>query len=137
MATFALATFVVRLAMPVLVRRLRSWQVIFMAMGIAGSCYALFPFVASVPLLMALSFVLGLGLGCAQPVIMSLLYESSPPGRQGEAVGVRTTMLNASHTFIPLASGALSAAVGSMSPAFWLLAICLLSGAWFVRRRAD
>jgi hypothetical protein len=66
---------------------------------------------------------------------MSLLYEASPPGRQGEAVGVRTTMLNASHTAIPLASGAVSSAVG-MSPAFWLLALCLLSGAWFVRRRA-
>ena len=50
-------------------------------------------------------------------------------------MGVRTTMLNASHTVIPLASGAVSAAVG-MTPAFWLLALCLLSGAWFVRRRA-
>lgn len=135
MASFALATFVVRLAMPVLVRRLRSWQVLFAALAIAGSCYVLFPVVSSVPLLMALSFALGLGLGCAQPIIMSLLYEASPPGRQGEAVGVRTTMMNASHTAIPLASGAVSAAVG-MSPAFWLLALCLLSGAWFVRRRA-
>jgi MFS family permease len=87
-----------------------------------------------VPLLMANSFALGLGLGCAQPVIMSLLYEASPPGRQGEAVGVRTTMINASSTFIPLASGALSAAAG-MTPAFWLLAACLLAGAWFARRR--
>jgi len=136
LATFALATFVVRLGMPALVRRLRSEQVIFTALGIAGSCYVLFPFVESFPLLMALSFVLGVGLGCAQPIIMSLLYESSPPGRQGEAVGVRTTMLNASHTVIPLASGAISAAAG-MSPAFWLLAFFLLSGAWFVRRRAD
>jgi MFS family permease len=135
MATFALATFVVRLGMPVLIRRLRSWRVIFTALAIAGSCYVLFPFVTSMPLLIALSFALGLGLGCAQPVIMSLLYEASPPGRQGEAVGVRTTMLNASQTAIPLASGAVSAAVG-MSPAFWLLALCLLSGAWFVRRRA-
>lgn len=133
MGTFALATFVVRLGMPVLVRSLRPWQVIMTAMGIAGSCYVLFPFVESVLLLMALSFVLGLGLGCAQPIIMSMLYESSPPGRQSEAVGVRTSMLNASHTFIPLASGAISAAAG-MLPAFWLIALCLLSGAWFVRR---
>jgi hypothetical protein len=66
---------------------------------------------------------------------MSLLYEASPPGRQGEAVGVRTTMINASSTFIPLASGALSVLAGSMSPAFWLLAACLLAGAWFARRR--
>jgi predicted MFS family arabinose efflux permease len=134
MATFAIATFVVRLVMPVLVRRLRPWQVIVTAMGVAGSSYLLFPFVASVPLLMALSFVLGLGLGCAQPVIMSLLYEASPPGRQGEAVGVRTTMLNASHTVIPLTSGALSAAVG-MFPAFWLLALFLLGGAFFAVRK--
>ncbi len=136
MATFALATFVVRLAMPVLVRRLRASQVIVAALGIAGSSYVLFPFVASVPLLMALSFVLGLGLGCAQPVIMSLLYEASPRGRQGEAVGVRTSMLNASHTFIPLASGAISAAAG-MSPAFWLLAACLLGGACLVARKVE
>jgi MFS family permease len=136
MATFALATFVVRLVMPMLVRRLRPWQVIVTAMSVAGSSYLLFPFVSSVPLLMALSFILGLGLGCAQPVIMSLLYEASPAGRQGEAVGVRTTMLNASHTVIPLSSGALSAVAG-MLPAFWILAFCLLCGAWFARRRVS
>src|SRR2546429_209910 len=135
MASFALATFVVRLAMPVLIRRVRQWRVLVASMAIAGVSYVLFPFVTSVPLLMADSFALGLGLGCAQPVIMSLLYEASPPGRQGEAVGVRTTMINASSTFIPLASGALSVAAGSLAPAFLLLAACLLGGAWFARRR--
>jgi MFS family permease len=135
MASFAVATFVVRLAMPVLIRRVRQWRVLVASMGIAGASYLTFPLVSSAPLLMANSFVLGLGLGCAQPVIMSLLYETSPPGRQGEAVGVRTTMINASSTFIPLASGALSGLAGSMAPAFWLLAACLLAGAWFARRR--
>ncbi|HYL71389.1 MAG TPA: MFS transporter, partial [Candidatus Dormibacteraeota bacterium] len=66
MASFALATFVVRLAMPVLIRRVRQWQVLVASMAIAGAAYLLFPFVASVPLLMANSFALGLGLGCAQ-----------------------------------------------------------------------
>jgi MFS family permease len=84
---------------------------------------------------MAISFVLGLGLGCAQPVIMSLLYEAAPEGRQGEAVGIRTTMINASQTLIPLSSGALSLAVG-MAPVFWLLATGLLGAAWFARRQA-
>ncbi len=135
MATFAIATFVVRLLMPILVRRLRPWQVIITALGVAGASYLLFPLAESVPALMALSFLLGLGLGCAQPVIMSMLYEASPPGRQGEAVGVRTTMLNASHTVIPLASGALSVLIG-MAPVFWLLSGCLLGGAWFARRHA-
>jgi MFS family permease len=135
MATFAIATFVVRLAMPVLVKRLKEWQVIVAALSIAGGSYLLFPLATGVTSLIALSFLLGLGLGCAQPVIMSMLYSASPPGRQSEAVGVRTSMLNASHTFIPLASGALSVVLGSMAPVFWLLAGCLLASAWFARRR--
>ena len=134
MSTFAVATFVIRLFMTVLVKRVRQWVLISSAMTLAGCAYLLFPFVASVPLLMALSFVLGLGLGCSQPVIMALLYECSPPGRQGEAVGIRTTMLNGSHTFIPLISGALSAAAG-MTPVFALIAALLLGGAWYARLR--
>jgi predicted MFS family arabinose efflux permease len=134
MSTFALATFAVRLVMPLVVKRLRQWVVMCSALAIAGSAYLAFPLVSSVPLLMALSFILGLGLGCAQPIIMSLLYEASPPGRQGEAVGLRTSLLNGSHTLIPLASGALSAAAG-MAPVFWLLAALLLGGAWFARQR--
>jgi MFS family permease len=134
MATFAAATFVVRLAMPVLIRRIRQWAVIAAALALSGGAYLLFPLVKSVPALMALSFLLGIGLGCAQPVIMSLLYEASPAGRQGEAVGVRTLMLNASHTFIPPVSGALSAAFG-MAPVFVLLSAGLLAGAWYSRRQ--
>ncbi len=134
MSTFAVATFSVRLAMPLLVQRIRQWVVITSAMGVAGTAYLMFPFVQTVPLLMALSFLLGIGLGCAQPIIMSLLYEASPRGRQGEAVGLRTSLLNGSHTLIPLASGALSVAFG-MAPVFWLLAAFLLGGAWFARLR--
>jgi MFS family permease len=103
-------------------------------MTVAGVAYVLFPFVESVSLLMALSFLLGLGLGASQPVIMALLYEASPPGRQGEAVGIRTTMLNMSQTFIPLASGAISAALG-MIPVFTLISLMLLGGAWFAKTR--
>ncbi|HSA89687.1 MAG TPA: MFS transporter [Burkholderiales bacterium] len=134
LSTFALATLTVRIAMPVLIKKLRQWVIIFAALGISGTCYLLFPFAQAVPLLMLLSFVLGLGLGAAQPVIMSLLYAASPPGRQGEAVGVRTSLLNGSHTLIPLASGAASSAVG-MAPVFWVLAAFLLGGAWFARRQ--
>jgi MFS family permease len=134
MSTFALATFVVRAALTVLVRRVHHWTLISSAMAVAALAYVMFPFVHSVPLLMALSFVLGLGLGASQPVIMALLYESSPPGRQGEAVGIRTTMMNGSQTFIPLASGAISAALG-MAPVFALIAALLFGGAWFARRR--
>lgn len=134
LSTFAVATFAVRLTMPLLIKKLKQWVVIGTALGVSGACYLLFPLAATVPPLLALSFVLGLGLGSAQPTIMSLLYEASPRGRQGEVVGLRTSLLNGSHTLIPLASGAASVAVG-MAPVFWLLAACLLGGAWFARRQ--
>ena len=136
MSCFAVATFVVRAVLTQLVRHVHQWLLIAAAMSVAGTAYFLFPLVQSVPLLMALSFILGLGLGASQPVIMALLYEASPPGRQGEAVGIRTTMLNCSQTFIPLASGAILSAFGGMTPVFTLIAALLLGGAWFARRRA-
>jgi MFS family permease len=134
LSTFAVATLAVRTVMPLLVGRVGQWTVITSALAVSGASYVAFPFFSQVPFLLALSFLLGLGLGAAQPMIMSLLYEASPPGRQGEAVGLRTMMLNGSHTFIPLVSGALSAAVGT-GPVFWLIAAGLGCGAWFARRQ--
>jgi predicted MFS family arabinose efflux permease len=134
MGTFAIATFAVRLVMPLLVRRVKPWHTITAALLIAAGTYSLFPFFSSVPLLMALSFVLGIGLGCSQPMVMALLYNTSPPGRQGEAVGVRTTVLNASHTVLPLVFGALGAALG-MGPVFWSMAGLLAAGGYFINRR--
>ncbi len=134
MGAFGAATFVVRLAMPALSRRLKEWQVITTAFLISGTAYLLFPFVTSVALLMAIAFLLGLGLGCSQPMVMSLLYGASPPGRQGEVVGVRTTVLNISSTGLPLIFGAVGAALG-MGPVFWGIAACLLAGGYASGRK--
>ena len=134
MGSFAIAIFAVRLLLPLLIRRVLPWQVISAALLISAAVYCVFPLFTSVPLLVALSCILGLGLGCSQPMVMALLYNTSPPGRQGEAVGVRTTVMNASSTTLPLASGALGAAVG-MGPVFWSMAALLGAGAYIVNRR--
>jgi predicted MFS family arabinose efflux permease len=134
MSSFALATFVVRLAMPAVSRRLSEWTVVCAALVIAGGTYSLFPLVSQVPFLIALSFLLGIGLGCAQPMIMALLYTSSPPGRQGEVVGVRTTMINASHTFLPLLFGAVGATLG-IGTVFLSMSGLLLCGGWLAAKR--
>lgn len=134
MSSFALATFLVRLVMPSVARRLTEWSVICAALLVAGMAYALFPLAKGAPLLMAASFLLGLGLGCAQPMIMAALYAASPPGRQGEVVGVRTTMINASSTVMPLGFGAVGAALG-MGPVLWTMAAALLAGSWLANRR--
>ncbi len=134
MGAFGAATFVVRLAMPTLSRRLKEWQVITAAFVVSGTAYVLFPFVTSAALMMAIAFLLGLGLGCSQPMVMSLLYEASPAGRQGEVVGVRTTVLNISSTALPLVFGAVGSALG-MGPVFWGIAACLMTGGYAAGRK--
>lgn len=138
LGSFAAATFFIRLALPWISRRVREWPLITATFGVACVAYAIFPLVRTVPLLAAIAFLLGLGLGATQPSIMALVYATAPEGRAGEAVGVRTVVLNASHTVLPLLFGALGTALG-MLPVFWSMAAALAGGAWFadrVRRKA-
>jgi len=66
---------------------------------------------------------------------MSLVHAVAPPGRSGEALGVRSTVMNASQVFLPLLFGGLGAAAG-MVPAFWTLALILGGGTVFARGHA-
>lgn len=133
LGAFGAAIFVVRLALPLIVRRIDEWSLLTGAMVATGALLAIFPLVRDPWLLTLLAFVLGVGLGGTQPMIMALLYDRAPPGRGGEAVGVRTLLLNFSQASIPLFSGALGAAFG-MAPAFWAMALALGAGAWHARR---
>jgi predicted MFS family arabinose efflux permease len=138
LGAFAFATLLVRLALPWLSRHLRDWLMITLTMAIACVAYSLFPLVSTVPLLASIAFLLGLGLGATQPSIMSLLYATAPRGRAAEAVGVRSVVLNASHTVLPLAFGGVGAALG-MTPVFWTMAGALAAGGVLAdrRRRAE
>jgi MFS family permease len=102
---------------------------------VAATSYFLIPLAANALILMALLFLLGLGLGAPQPVVLSLLHESAPPGRGGEAVGVRILLINMSQTVMPLVFGALGTAL-AIIPVFWLTALCLTAGGWLAHKRA-
>jgi MFS family permease len=133
LASFAAATFVVRFSMRWIVLRLTEHQVLTIAMFVAATVYMLFPFSHSAPTLMALSFSLGLGLGMSQPMVMALLHSHAPPGRMGEAAGVRMTLVQTMSVAVPLAFGALGATVG-LTPVFWSVGVCLATGGWFSKR---
>ena len=133
LAAFAAATFAVRVLMPWIARRLSEFQVLTSALFLAGAAYGLFPFVSSMGPLMALSFALGLALGSAQPMVMSLLHSIAPAGRMGEAAGVRMSIINASTFAVPLLFGAASTSLG-LAPVFWSVGAALASGGWFARR---
>jgi predicted MFS family arabinose efflux permease len=134
LGSFALATFVVRLALPWVAGRLGEWRLITATLFIACAAYAMFPLVRTVPFISAIAFLLGLGLGASQPSLVSLIQQSTPEGRLGEALGVRTTVLNVSHTMLPLFFGAIGTALG-MGPVFWSMAVCLGAGGWFASRQ--
>ena len=132
LASFAAATFAVRLMMPRIARRFSELQVLTAALFIAAATYALFPFVGSAGALMALSFTLGLALGSAQPMVMSLLHSIAPAGRMGEAAGVRMSIINASTFAVPLLFGAVGSTLG-LAPVFWSVGAALAGGGWFAR----
>ena len=143
LATFAAATFVVRLAMPAIARMSAAGprqgafvpprgvarsdaagehgseqRVLVAALFVAGAVYLAYPFARIVPALLALSFSLGLALGTGQPMVMALLHTHAPPGRLGEAAGVRMSLVNSMAVAVPLVFGALGASIG-LAPVFW------------------
>ena len=99
-----------------------------------AATYLLYPFAASAIQLTLLSFALGLALGAGQPVIMALMHHVTPKGRAGEALGLRTTLMNTSQVALPLMFGAVSASLG-MTTVFWSVAISLGAGGYLTRRR--
>ena len=62
--------------------------------------------------LAAVAFLLGLGVGCGQPMSMSLIYALAPAGRAAECAGLRVTVNNFMHLLIPLLFGSLGTAFG-------------------------
>jgi hypothetical protein len=121
LGSFAVATFTIRLAMPWLSRHFSEWQVLTYTLFSATGAFVLFPFFSSLVPLMLVAFLLGLGLGAAQPNVMSLLHSRSPEGRVGEALGLRTTIMNSSHVVLPLVFGAFGSVLGA-GAMFWAMA---------------
>jgi predicted acyltransferase len=100
----------------------------------AAAAFFLFPLLERASFLMAVAFLLGLGLGMSQPMVMSLLHNTAPAGRVGEAIGVRMSLVNMSQIAMPLLFGALGTALG-MVPVFWATALLLSLGGLYARRR--
>ncbi len=128
LGAFASATFVVRVAMPWLAQHFAHWHILCATLVTAAVAFALFPLCHALSTLAAVAFVLGLGLGAAQPNVMSLLHERAPHGRVAEALGLRTTIMNSSHVALPLLYGASTGVLG-VNMLFWATAVLLGLGA--------
>ena len=128
LGAFAAASFIVRVALPVLTKRFSVETVLAAAMCLAALLFLPFTFITFVPALLALSFGIGLTLGVSQPLTLNLTYNRSPEGRSGEVTGLRLTINNITHIAVPLAAGSIGALLGIAS-VFWASAgILLVSG---------
>lgn len=132
---FGFALLVVRSVMPHLVKRSSEERVLAASLMLAAGVCLVFPFVTSFATLLAISFVLGLGLGCGSPLSMLLAYNRAPSGRSGEAMGLRQMVNKGTEVLVPFVFGTLSTALG-MVPVFWLDAALLAVAAALMRRDA-
>ena len=127
LGVFAAAVALVRLAIPTLAHRLRESHVLVGAMLLTGAVFAVYPLVRSASMMCACAVVLGLALGSVQPMIMSTLHQLTPPDRHGEAIALRSMMLNISSAVMPLMFGLAGAVLGAAS-LFWVMGTLLVAG---------
>jgi predicted MFS family arabinose efflux permease len=131
---FSVSIIAIRLAVPWMAKRMNEWHMIAIALGTAAVIFVFYPLTGSAGSMMALAVVLGAGMGISQPVMLSIMYASSPPGRQAEVLGMRSTALNAVQIVSPLMLGAMTAGIG-LAAAMWPFAVLLLGGAHFCVKR--
>ena len=129
-ASFAMATFTIRMALAVFARNVPAILLLRAAIFLAAATFALFPLVVNVVLLAALAFSLGVALGSGQPLLMALLHDTVPEGRTGEAVGLRSSIINTGQVAMPIFFGALGTVFG-LAPAYWAVAAILTVGGKF------
>lgn len=133
LATFSLAIFVVRALIPIMARHYGDATVITGAILVCGIAFIVLPFCENPWLIAAVSVLLGFGVGAGQPIAMTLIYNHSPAGRQGEATGVRVSVNNLAHVTVPLFFGSVGTAFGYL-PIFLVNAAALMVCAYVSKR---
>jgi MFS family permease len=134
LATFAVASFIVRFAFPRLVRRLGEDLLLAYSFVLAATGFALVPLFHDLALLATVSFVFGLGTGCGQPIATMMMFSRAADGRSGEALGLRLTVNNLIRVIAPAAFGVVVSAFG-LPPVFYINAAMMGAGAFISRAR--
>lgn len=133
LGSFTLSVTAVRTLIPALAHHVREVTVLRAAMLGTGVVFAAYPFATNPWLMGALATALGVTLGCVQPMIMSGLHHLTPAPRHGEAIALRSIVINLSSTTLPLVFGAAGAAVG-VAALFWGVGAATAAGSWPARR---
>jgi MFS family permease len=131
-AMFSAASFVVRLVMSMLLARSSQEKVLAYSFYVAAASLVLFPLFQSVAVLAVISFLFGLGMGCGQPITMTMAFAGSAAGRSGEIMGLRVTVNNLTRVVVPVVFGTIGSVFGLIA-VFWVNALMLGSGGMLTR----
>jgi MFS family permease len=131
---YGLAATITRVILPFASARLGERRILVLALAIPACGFALIPLTGTVWLLALLSFFIGLGLGCGQPLSMVLAFNAAPEGRSAEAIAMRLAVSYGAHVVLPPLFGAFGAVLG-LTPVFWICAMLLGGGASLQRNK--
>jgi predicted MFS family arabinose efflux permease len=136
LAMAGIAAFVVRIWLPALVKRLGPDTVFNRSLYVSAVAFLVFPLFSGAVALAAIALVLGLGMGCAQPVTLMLIFSRAPEGRSGEALGTRVTINQITHIAVPVLFGTIGSIFG-VAPVFIANALILAGGGVLNRARQE
>jgi MFS family permease len=131
---FGVSAFFVRMGLPALVKRWGTDAVFTGSLYISAVAFTMFPFFTGAFALSMVALVCGLGMGCAQPVTLMLVFSRAPEGRSGEALGMRVTINQFTHIVVPIVFGTIGSVFG-VAPVFAVNALILAGGGWLNRER--
>jgi MFS family permease len=134
LGAFGVSVFLVRIAVPFLSKVFTPWQLVIASQFLAAAVFLVFPFASAVTFLVVLSLIYGLTFGVLQPVVTALLFNAAPPGRAGEAMGLRATLQNSMHAVMPAFFGVIGALLGTL-PVFWCVAALVAGAGWVSKAR--
>jgi len=118
LGAFAISAAGVRVVLPVFAARLTEHVVLASAMLMTALLFLVYPFMTGPWSMGSCSVLLGIALGCVQPMVMSMLHQITPQARHGEALGLRAMAINGSSVLMPLLFGTVGTVVG-VSVVFW------------------
>ncbi|MEH7418516.1 MFS transporter [Neobacillus drentensis] len=133
----ALAYILSRLLMQWLLRKFKEETVLGACLTISAVAFFLIPLFDQSLFLMVISFIMGLGMGCCQPLSIVMAYNRSPKGRTGEVLGIRLTVNKSVQFLVPILFGSIGSVLGFF-PVFWSNAFLLLfSGYSLFEKKSD
>ena len=127
LATLAVASFIVRLFLARLVKRVMAEKLLAWAFFTGAIGFALVPFTGNAIILALIAFVFGLGMGLGVPLTVILMYSRSTEGRSGQTLGLRLTANNFVRVTGPIVFGVAGTALG-LAPVFWINAALMACG---------